>query len=68
LSRDQVELRSGRVVQGDVLSVTMTTVAMRIDGQDQTFDRNQVRQIILVQRETFQQTTLPQAVPAPPKQ
>src|SRR5579864_4203977 len=51
LSRDQIELRDGKVVQGDVLSVTMTTVAMRVDGQDQTFDRNQVQKIILVQRE-----------------
>jgi hypothetical protein len=68
LSRDQLELRSGRVVQGDVLSLTMTTVAMRVDGQDQTFDRNQVRQIILVQRETVQQPAVTQPVAAPPKQ
>lgn len=55
LSRDEIELRDGRILQGDVLSLTMTQVGIRVDGQDETFDRNQVRRITLVQRETVQQ-------------
>jgi hypothetical protein len=52
LARDNVELRDGRVLQGDVLSLTMASVVVRVDGQDQTFDRNQVQKIILVERIT----------------
>jgi len=55
LSRDNVELRDGSVLQGDVISLSMTTVVVRIDGKDTTYDRNQVRKIILVPRETSQQ-------------
>jgi hypothetical protein len=66
LSRDNVELRNGTVIQGDVLSVNMASVVVRVDGQDQTYDRNQVQKIILVERETVQQ---PIVVPiAPPAQ
>lgn len=44
----------------------MTTVAMRVDGNDQTYDRNQVQKIILVQRETVQQpVTVQPATPQP---
>jgi hypothetical protein len=67
LSRDEVELRDGRV-QGDVLSVTMTVVVVRVDGQDQSYDRNQVQKIILVQRETVQQPAVGQQPPTTPKQ
>jgi hypothetical protein len=64
LSRDNVELRSGKVLQGDVMSVSLTSVVIRVDGQDQTLDRNLVAKIILVQRETVQQ---PVTAPAQPK-
>jgi hypothetical protein len=67
LSRDNVELRDGRVLQGDVLSLTMTSVVVRVDGKEQTFDRNQVQKIILVERETLQQPAAVQPVPAQPK-
>ncbi len=67
LSRDNVELRDGQVLQGDVLSLTMTSVVVRVDGKDQTFDRNQVQKIILVERETVQQPAVVQPVPSQPK-
>ena len=55
LSRDNVELRSGKVLQGDVMSVSLTSVVIRVDGQDQTLERNLVAKIILVEREAVQQ-------------
>jgi len=60
LAEDNVELRDGTVLKGDVLSVSMAQVQVRVNGKDQTYDRNQVRKIILVQRES-----VPQASPAP---
>jgi hypothetical protein len=47
LSHDNVELRGGTVLQGDVLSMTMTSVVVRVDGKDQTYDRNQVQKLSL---------------------
>lgn len=64
LSRDNLELRNGTVIQGDVLSVNMTSVTIRVDGKDQTYDRNQVQKIILVERDTAPQ---PITVPATPQ-
>jgi PEGA domain len=55
LSRDEIELRDGTVLLGDVISLNMTAVVVRVGGKDQAYDRNQVRKIILVQRETVQQ-------------
>jgi hypothetical protein len=68
LSRDNVELRNGTVLQGDVLSVNMMQVVVRVNGQDQAYDRNQVRKIILVERETVQQPAVVQPADTPPKQ
>jgi hypothetical protein len=60
LAEDNVELRDGTVLKGDVLSLSTTQVQLRVNGKDQTYERNQVRKIILVQRES-----VPQASPAP---
>ncbi len=62
LSRDEVELRDGKVLQGDAISLSMTSVVVRVNGQDQTFDRNQVKKIILVPRENVQQPAVVQPV------
>jgi PEGA domain len=67
LSHDNVELRGGTVLQGDVLSMTMTSVVVRVDGKDQTYDRNQVQKIILVQREAVQQPVIVQPAAPQPK-
>ncbi|MFZ0275538.1 MAG: PEGA domain-containing protein [Candidatus Sulfotelmatobacter sp.] len=66
LSRDMVELRDGSVVLGDVISMSMTEVLMRVDGREQTYDRNQVKKIMLVERQVIQQAPLAQPVPAQP--
>jgi len=63
LSHDNLELRNGKVLQGDVLSLSLTSVVIRVDGQDQTVDRNLVARIILVQRETTQQLATDPAQP-----
>jgi hypothetical protein len=64
LSRDTLELRDGSVVLGDVVSVSMTQVMMRVDGKDQTYDRNQAKKIMLVEREVIQQPPVVQPAPA----
>jgi len=50
LSKDAVELRDGTVVLGDVLSMSMTTITVRVEGRDQKYDRNQVKKLQLVER------------------
>lgn len=64
LSRDTVELRDGSVVLGDVISVSMTQVVVRVDGKEQSYDRNQVKKIMMVEREVMQQAPVVQ--PAQP--
>jgi hypothetical protein len=66
LSRDTVELRDGSVVLGDVISVSVTQVLVRVDGKEQTYDRNLVKKIMLVEREVIQQPPLTQPVPTQP--
>jgi hypothetical protein len=66
LSRDTVELRDGSVVLGDVISMSMTQVVVRVDGKEQTYDRNQVKRLILVEREVIQQPPVVQAAPPHP--
>jgi hypothetical protein len=48
---DTVELRDGTVVSGDVESVTATDVVVRAGGKDVSYDRNQVKRILLIPRE-----------------
>jgi hypothetical protein len=67
LSRDSVELRDGTVLQGDVISVTMTSIVVRVDGKERTYDRNQADKIILVQREAVQQPAVTPPAATPPK-
>jgi hypothetical protein len=68
LSRDNVQLRDGNVLQGDVISVSMTSFVVRIEGKEQTFDRNQVKEINLVERETMQPPPVVQPVSSGAKQ
>ena len=68
LSRDTIELRDGTVLLGDVLSMSMTSVVVSVDGKGQTLDRNQVKKMILVERQVVQQPIVVQPPPAPPKQ
>jgi hypothetical protein len=52
MSQDMLQLRDGTTLLGDVMSLTMSSVVIRVDGKDEKFDRNQVRKILLVERVT----------------
>jgi hypothetical protein len=52
---DTVELRDGSVISGDVESVSASEVVVRIGGTIQHLDRNTVKRISLVPRETASQ-------------
>jgi hypothetical protein len=60
LSKDTVELRDGTVLLCDVLSMSITQITVRVAGQDQEYDRNRVKKIMLVEREIIQQPVLTQ--------
>ena len=66
LSRDTVELRDGTVLLGDVLSMSLTEVTVRIDGKDQAYPRNQIKKLILVERVNSDEQK-PATQPAQPK-
>jgi len=50
-AHDTLELRDGSVLSGDVQSMSATEVVVRIGGTVQHFSRNQVKRIVLIQRE-----------------
>ncbi len=50
-THDTIELRDGSVLSGDLISVTGMQVQVRIGGNTQTFDRNQVKRILLTERD-----------------
>src|ERR1700737_4637504 len=50
-AHDTVELRDGSVLSGDVQSMSATEVFIRIGGAIQNLNRNQVKRIVLVQRD-----------------
>ena len=54
-SHDTIELRDGSVLSGDLLSVDAKQVEIRIGGNIQTFDRNQINRILLTQRDPVAQ-------------
>lgn len=67
LSQDTLELRDGTTILGDVISMSLTTIVVRVAGKDQNYDRNQVKKIILVERIATQQPPVTQPLPAKPK-
>ncbi len=60
VSKDTVELRDGNILLCDVLSMSMAQITVRVAGQDQTYDRNRVKKIMLVEREIIQQPVITQ--------
>ena len=50
-AHDTVELRDGSMLNGDLESVSATEIVMRIGGGLQHFGRNQVKRILLVERD-----------------
>ena len=65
LSRDTVELRDGTVLLGDVISLSMTEVVVRVDGKDQSYTRNLIKRILLVERVIDHQPSVTQPAPTP---
>ncbi len=54
-AHDTIELRDGTVVNGDLQSIDATQVIVTIGGNPQKFDRNQVKRIMLIEREEVKQ-------------
>lgn len=54
-AHDTVELRDGSVLSGDVVSLTGMEVIVKVAGIDHSLDRNQVKRISFVQRQSAQQ-------------
>jgi hypothetical protein len=50
-AHDTIELRDGTVLSGDLESVSATEVVVRVGGKDQEYDRNEVKKIMIVERE-----------------
>jgi hypothetical protein len=50
-AHDTVELRDGSVLNGDLESVSATEIVVRIGGAMQRLSRNQVKRILLVERD-----------------
>ena len=48
---DTLELRDGTVLNGDLVSVSGMDVVIRVGGNDQKFDRNQVKRVLFVRRQ-----------------
>lgn len=49
---DSIELRDGSVLTGDLVSIAGMDVEIRIGGNIQHLDRNKVKRVMLVQRDT----------------
>jgi hypothetical protein len=50
-AHDTIELRDGSVLSGDLVSVSGMEVVIKVGGADQRLSRNQVKRILLVERE-----------------
>ncbi len=50
-SHDSIELRDGSVLTGDLETMSATEVAIKVGGSLQRLDRNQVKRIVLTQRD-----------------
>jgi PEGA domain len=50
-THDTLELRDGSVLSGDVQSMSATELIVRVGGTDQRINRNQIKRIVLIQRE-----------------
>lgn len=54
-AHDTIELRDGSVINGDLQSVDATQVIVMVGGNAQKFDRNQVKKVLLIEREEAKQ-------------
>jgi hypothetical protein len=65
-AHDTMELRDGTVVSGDLQSISATEVVIRTGGKDISYDRNQVKKVLLVQRGDLQPSATVQPATAHP--
>jgi len=65
MANDAIQLRDGTSLLGDVISMSLTAVVVRVEGKEQKYDRNNVKKIMLVERQV-QQKPVVQPVPANP--
>jgi hypothetical protein len=61
---DSIELRDGSVLNGDLVSVSGMDVEIRIGGAIQHVNRNMIKRVIFVQRETPAPSLPPATVPS----
>ena len=50
-AHDTIEMRDGSVLSGDLVSVNGMQVVVRVGGTPQTLDRNQIKRILLTERD-----------------
>lgn len=62
-SYDTIELRDGSVLNGDLVSISGMDVEVRIGGAIQHISRNEVKRLLLVQREMPKPDPLPPPTP-----
>jgi len=60
LANDTIELRNGSVLTGDVMSMTLESIVIKVNDQDQTLNRNDVKKILLVERIATHTVTAPE--------
>lgn len=53
-AHDTIELRDGSVLNGDLESMSASDIVVRVGGNMQRYSRNQVKRILLVERDTPQ--------------
>lgn len=61
LTNDTIELRDGSIIAGDVMSMTLESLVIDVNGQKQTLDRNNVKKIFLVERVVTHTVTAPES-------
>lgn len=54
-AHDTIELRDGTVVNGDLQSIDATQVIVTVGGTPEKYDRNQVKRVMLIEREPLKQ-------------
>jgi hypothetical protein len=64
-AHDTIELRDGTVLGGDLESVSATEMVIRAGGKDLSYARNQVKKIMLIERENIQQAPVMQPAQHP---
>ncbi len=60
---DSIELRDGSLLNGDLVSISGMDIEIRVGGNLQHVDRNKVKRIMLVQRDTPTQDLPPASAP-----